>query len=158
VTVDKDQTFPWRIVLPLVLLALLFLFVTSDHSRSPTPTGCYWVDSGTNAHFIQYRGATQPPGYDTLDCGVVKHYVPGPALSVVALGLGVAFLGSTVLIAYVGIQRLRGRRSRFDHLADLLASNAAEGTYPSSLRGGGDEIVLPPSLPIGRRRRPRRDR
>lgn len=57
--------------------------------------------------------------------------------------LGLIGLFAMVFVFIGGIARLRGRRSRFDRLADLLSSAYAKSVYPPSLRGGG--TVVPPS-------------
>ncbi len=57
------------------------------------------------------------------------------------IGPAVAFLAGLMVIV-AGVARLRGRRSRFDRAAGTVASAAAMGVYPPSLRGGG--VAVPP--------------
>jgi hypothetical protein len=50
------------------------------------------------------------------------------------IGLGVLVLGGPLLLVIAGYARMRGRRSRFDRVAQVFASTSAAGIYPPSLR------------------------
>lgn len=58
-----------------------------------------------------------------------------------ALGFGsLAFVGALIGIV-VGIRRMQGKRSRFDHLFEVLVRAERAGVYPPSLRGNPDPQV-----------------
>jgi hypothetical protein len=53
---------------------------------------------------------------------------------------GLVFVGALGVL-YAGIQRLRGKRSRFDGLFETVVRADRAGVYPPSLRGNPDPQV-----------------
>lgn len=57
--------------------------------------------------------------------------------------LGLLQFVAILAVAIAGFARLRGRRSRLDHVADISSAAISMAVYPPSLRGGGPKVPPP---------------
>jgi hypothetical protein len=62
-------------------------------------------------------------------------------VAVFAVAFGLLPLIGAIVVIIVGVQRLRGRRTRADALLEGVARAHAAGVYPHSLRGFVDQPI-----------------
>ena len=62
---------------------------------------------------------------------------------VVFVIIGIVGIGPLVVLAIAATARMRGKRSRFDRVAELFARGTAAGVFPPSARGAPGVIATP---------------